>query len=161
MYFSLIDKIVSLTPGKQIVATKSLAMGEEYLRDHFPKFPVLPGVLMIEAMTQSCAWLTRVSEDFAHSMVLLKAVKNVKFGRFLQPGKTLTITANLVSEDEHTAVFKAQGEIEEAASIRAQLFLSKYNWADTIPNRAIADKKLIAQLRQELTILWDKAEMPQ
>ncbi len=43
MYFSLIDKIDELIPGESIVATKSLAMSEEYLRDHFPKFPVMPG----------------------------------------------------------------------------------------------------------------------
>ena len=49
MYFSLIDKIDELKPGDSIVATKSLSMAEEYLRDHFPKFPVMPGVLMIDA----------------------------------------------------------------------------------------------------------------
>ncbi|MBQ7029891.1 MAG: beta-hydroxyacyl-ACP dehydratase, partial [Thermoguttaceae bacterium] len=85
MYFSLIDKIDELNPGDSIVATKSLSMAEEYLRDHFPKFPVMPGVLMIEAMTQASAWLVRVGENFAHSVVVLKETKNVKFGQFLQP----------------------------------------------------------------------------
>lgn len=155
MYFSLIDKIVSLTPGERIVATKSLAMGEEYLRDHFPKFPVMPGVLMIEAMTQSCAWLIRVTEDFAHSMVVLKEVKNAKFGQFLRPGQTLTVTAKLISEDDSTAVFKAEGQIDGQSRVRAQLTLSKYNLADARPNRAITDQKLVAKLREELTILRD------
>lgn len=155
MYFSLIDKIVSLTPGKRIVATKSLAMGEEYLRDHFPKFPVMPGVLMIEAMTQSCAWLVRVTEDFAHSMVILKEVRNVKFGQFLRPGQTLTVTATLVSEDETTAVFKAEGEIDGQSRVRAQLTLSKYNLADRRPNRALTDQKVIASLRDGLALLWE------
>ena len=49
MKFSLIDKIDLLEPNREIVATKSLTMAEEYLQDHFPKFPVMPGVLMIEA----------------------------------------------------------------------------------------------------------------
>jgi len=78
MYFSLIDKIDSLEPGKRIVATKSLSLAEEYLQDHFPNFPVMPGVLMLEALTQASAWLIRVSEDFSHSIVVLKEARNVK-----------------------------------------------------------------------------------
>ena len=63
MRFSLIDRIVELEPGERVTATKSLTMAEEYLADHFPHFPVMPGVLMLEAMTQAGAWLVRVSED--------------------------------------------------------------------------------------------------
>ena len=112
MFFSLIDKIDELTPGKSVVATKSLAMSEEYLRDHFPKFPVMPGVLMIEAMTQASSWLVRATEDFAHSMVVLKETRNVKFGQFLQPGQTLVVTSTIVSDTENETVLKAQGSLQ-------------------------------------------------
>ena len=87
MRFLLIDRIVDLQPGVRIKAVKSLTMTEEYLADHFPNFPVMPGVLMLEAMTQASAWLIRTSEDFAHSMVTLKQAGNVKYGHFLEPGK--------------------------------------------------------------------------
>ena len=80
MRFTLIDHVVELELGKKIVAVKNLSMAEEYLADHFPGFPVMPGVLMLEAMTQAGAWLVRASEDFAHSMVVLKQVGNVKYG---------------------------------------------------------------------------------
>ncbi|MGA2254534.1 MAG: hypothetical protein ABSG53_07735, partial [Thermoguttaceae bacterium] len=63
MRFLLIDRIVDFQPGAQITAVKSLTMAEEYLADHFPNFPVMPGVLMLEAMTQAAAWLIRLSED--------------------------------------------------------------------------------------------------
>ena len=112
MFFSLIDKIDELTPGKSVVATKSLAMSEEYLRDHFPKFPVMPGVLMIEAMTQASSWLVRATENFAHSMVVLKETRNVKFGQFLQPGQTLVVTSTIVSDTENETVLKAQGSLQ-------------------------------------------------
>src|SRR5690349_1993879 len=62
MRFTLIDRIVELEPGARIKAIKALSMAEEYLGDHFPKFPVLPGVLMLEALTQAGAWLVRSSE---------------------------------------------------------------------------------------------------
>lgn len=158
MYFSLIDKIDVLEPHKKIVATKSLSLAEEYLQDHFPKFPVMPGVLMVEAMAETSAWLIRVSEDFAHSMVLLKEVKNVKFGRFLQPGQTMVVTSTLVKEDESTAVFKTDGSIEGESRVRAQLLLTKYNLRDRYPAQAIADQKIIEDLRNRFTILWRGGE---
>ena len=54
--FLLIDRIIDFQPGAKITAVKSLTMAEEYLADHFPNFPVMPGVLMLEAMTQAAAW---------------------------------------------------------------------------------------------------------
>ena len=77
MRFMLIDRIVELQSGTKITAVKNLTMAEEYLADHFPHFPVMPGVLMLEAMTQAGAWLVRHSEDFAHTMVVLKQINNV------------------------------------------------------------------------------------
>ncbi len=154
MYFSLIDKIDELRVGESITATKSLAMSEEYLRDHFPKFPVMPGVFMIEAMTQASAWLIRVSENFAHSMVVLKETKNVKFGQFLQPGQTMVVTSKIVSDSEDSTVLKAQGAIEDQVRIRAQLTLAKYNLRDISEHQGRFDAKLVKTLKEELMLLW-------
>jgi 3-hydroxyacyl-[acyl-carrier-protein] dehydratase len=154
MYFSLIDKIDELIPGESIVATKSLAMSEEYLRDHFPKFPVMPGVLMLEAMTQASAWLIRVTENFANSIVVLKETKNVKFGQFLQPGQTLVVTSKIVSDSENETVVKVQGAMEGQVRIRAQLTLAKYNLCDVSGSQAHFDPKLIKTLKNELALLW-------
>ncbi len=155
MYFSLIDKIDELVPGDSVVATKSLAMSEEYLRDHFPKFPVMPGVLMIEAMTQASAWLIRVTENFAHSVVVLKATKNVKFGQFLQPGQTMTVSAKIVSDSENETVVKAQGAIEGQVRIRAILTLAKYNLSSVSESQGHFDPKLVKALKNELALLWN------
>ena len=64
MRFVLIDRIQEIVPGQSLTAVKNLSLAEEYLADHFPGFPVMPGVLMLEAMTQSAAWLVRSTEDF-------------------------------------------------------------------------------------------------
>jgi len=68
---TLIDRIIELEPCVRITAVKTLTMTEEYLADHFPHFPVMPGVLMLEALTQAglgCANQRRLQ----HSMVVLK-----------------------------------------------------------------------------------------
>ena len=72
MQFCLLDRVVELEPGVRITGVKRLRPDEDYLQDHFPRFPVMPGVLMLEAMYQASAWLVRQSEGFAHSMVVLK-----------------------------------------------------------------------------------------
>ncbi len=156
MKFSLIDKIESLELNKSITAIKGLTLSEEYLKDHFPNFPVMPGVLMIEAMTQASAWLIRVSENFAHSMVILKEARNVKFGQFLRPGQTLTVHATIVSETENEVVLKTEGTIEGQSRIRAQLVMSRYNLRDKRPQREITDQQVISHLRQELSLIYNE-----
>src|SRR5687767_15962002 len=103
MRFHLVDQILELTQGQRIVTAKHLTLGEEYLADHFPSFPVLPGVLMLEALTQSAAWLVRASSDFRHSIIVLREVKAIKYGSFLEPGQTMTVTV------------EAQGGIDDKA----------------------------------------------
>jgi 3-hydroxyacyl-[acyl-carrier-protein] dehydratase len=150
MHFSLIDKIDTLEPGKRIVATKSLSLAEEYLQDHFPNFPVMPGVLMLEALTQASAWLIRVSGDFAHSIVVLKEARQVKYARFVQPGQTLNIVSELVQEDGNLVTLKAEGSVEGQNNLKAKLILCRYNLSDTDPSQSITDTKILAAMRERL-----------
>lgn len=156
MYFSLIDRIESLEPGKTVIATKSLTMGEEYLRDHFPNFPVMPGVLMLEALTQASAWLVRVSDHFSHSVVVLQEAKNVKYGKFVQPGQTIRIVSKITGQTDSTVTLKAEGAVDEQTNLRAQLTLRKYNVADLNPDRSAIDQKMIDVLKEELRLLWSE-----
>ena len=153
MRFTLIDRIVELQPGQSITAVKSLSLAEEYLADHFPKFPVLPGVLMLEAMTQAAAWLVRASEDFAHSIVVLKEATNVKYGQFVMPGQILTVTAEIVDQTERETRIKAQGRVDGRVTVSARFVLERYNLADINPNRAFTDAGIIRELRDLYGVL--------
>ena len=85
MKFNLVDKVEQLT-SERIVTVKYVSLAEEYLADHFPTFPVLPGVLMLESATQSAAWLFHHRSGFSKSVAVLKEAKNVKYGTFVAPG---------------------------------------------------------------------------
>src|SRR5882672_2204079 len=111
MRFTLVDRIVLLQPGARITTVKTLSLSEEYLADHFPRFPVMPGVLMLEAMTQAGAWLIRVSEGFAHSMITLKQARNVRFKNFIAPGQVLMVSADIVHHDEEDVQLEVQGKV--------------------------------------------------
>src|SRR5271165_2415687 len=106
MRFVLIDRINELQPGKSLIAVKNLSLAEEYLADHFPGFPVMPGVLMLEALTQAGAWLVRDLEDFAHSVIVLKQSRNIKYGSFVEPGRQLQLKVELIAHDERESTFK-------------------------------------------------------
>src|ERR1700730_13509373 len=98
MRFQLVDRILEVEPGRSIRVAKNLTLGEEYLADHFPTFPVLPGVLMLEALAEAGAWLLRIRDDFRYSIIVLRDARNVKYGNFMEPGRRMILTAELLEE---------------------------------------------------------------
>jgi len=158
MRFTLIDRIVDLQPGVKISAVKNLSLAEEYLADHFPGFPVLPGVLMLEAMTQAAAWLVRVSDDFAHSMVVLKEARNVKYNQFVEPGQTLSVTAEMLDAPSAGAAsrevkLKAVGMVGDEQAVSARLVLACYNLAEADAGRELTDQIVKHKMRELLALL--------
>ncbi len=153
MRFSLIDRIVDFEPGARITAEKNVALSEEYLQDHFPLFPVLPGVFMLEAATQAAAWLIRLSEDFAHSMVLLTHANNVKYANFVGPGHTLTVTAEITRQDERQTKFKFRGTVGDVQMVSGRLVLERFNLADADPAKEANDRIVISEQRKMLALL--------
>ncbi|WP_254508697.1 3-hydroxyacyl-ACP dehydratase FabZ family protein [Anatilimnocola floriformis] len=139
MRFCLLDRITDLQRGSKITASKLLRPEEDYLADHFPRFPVMPGVLMLECMYQAGAWLVRSSEDFKHAAVLLKEARNVKYSDFVTPGKELVVTAELLKEDVTTATLKTSGTVDGNPAVSARLVLEKFNVGDRFPVRANCD----------------------
>jgi 3-hydroxyacyl-[acyl-carrier-protein] dehydratase len=154
MRFTLVDRVLELEPGKRIRTIKSVSLAEEYLDDHFPRFPVLPGVLMLEALTQTCAWLVRVTDDFAHSIVTLREARNVKYARFVRPGESLVMVAELKKRSDQTATFDVQGTVDDALAVSAKLTLEHYNLADRRPTMAQTDVEVKARLREQLAVRW-------
>ena len=94
MKFHLIDTVLEQSPDR-IVAIKQVSLAEEYLADHFPTFPVLPGVLMVEAMVQAAR---RMLADRGDPRLVLGEVRGLKFGSFVRPGEALLVEVTLKSD---------------------------------------------------------------
>ncbi|MHB0959235.1 MAG: 3-hydroxyacyl-ACP dehydratase FabZ family protein [Pirellulaceae bacterium] len=154
MRFLLIDRITDLREGDSITAIKVLTLAEEYLADHFPRFPVMPGVMMLESMYQACAWLVRKSEDFEHSIVVLREARNVKFSSFVEPGQVLAVKATIVKQDETTTTLKAEATVDGKTAVSAKLVLERYNLADRYPTRAASDAFTKRQMREQFNLLY-------
>src|SRR3954462_6056145 len=150
MRFCLLDRILELQPGVRVTAVRRLRPDEDYLQDHFPRFPVMPGVLMLEAMYQASAWLVRQSEGFAHSMVVLKEARNIKYADFVTPGKELVVTAEILKQDDSLTTLKAQGTIEGNLAVNGRLVLERFNLADRVPKRGSTDPYLRNEMRRVL-----------
>jgi len=160
MRFHLVDRILAVEPGRSIRAVKNLTLGEEYLADHFPTFPVMPGVLMLQTLVEASAWLWRVMDDFRYSMVTLREAKNVKYGTFMEPGRSMVVTSELVEQESAQAVFKGKGEADGQATVTARLVLTRYNLRDTNPTLKATDERLVAQLREVYAVLCHNAATP-
>jgi 3-hydroxyacyl-[acyl-carrier-protein] dehydratase len=129
MKYCQLDRIIEIVPGKRLVAERTLRADEEYLKDHFPKFPVMPGVMMLEALHQAAVWMVRTGDDFQAPLVLLKEARSVRFGDFLCPGETLTVTVETTKEEGPLVHVKASAEKGGRTTVLARLVVEKCSTA--------------------------------
>ena len=153
MRFHLIDRIVSHDAGKVLRGLKRLTAGEEYLADHFPGFPIMPGVLQLQSLVEAGSWLVRLTDDFAQSVTVLRDVKTVKYGNLMQPGKTLEVTVEMTARDGPAAAFKGKGECEGVQTVSAQFSLVSYNLRDRSPAFGERDDRLVKHWRALYSLL--------
>src|SRR5947199_2203563 len=153
MRFVLIDRITELVPGERLVAVKNLSLAEEYLADHFPGFPVMPGVLMLEALTQAGAWLIREHEDFAHSIVVLKQARTIKYGSFVEPGRQLQLRVEMTSNGERESSFKGVGVIDGQEMVKGRFTLMRYNLREKDQSVHGPDAAIVSGVRARVASL--------
>lgn len=120
MRFILIDELTEISRGRSAVARKVFDESEEFFVDHFPGFPIVPGVLLSEAMSQTAGWLLLATLDFA-SWPMLSMIQSAKFRRPVSPGDELRIEARIESLERESSRVKASVSIGRAKAADAML----------------------------------------
>ncbi len=153
MKFILIDKVLALETGKMIKTIKGVSLAEEYLGDHFPTFPVLPGVFLLQGLVESASWLVRETQHFAHSMVLLEQTRNVKYKSFLAPGNQITYIVTAKTIEDNVSSFSGYGESQGQRIVEARFALRHFNLVDRNDAYAGTDANLIENLKKRWKLL--------
>ena len=122
--FLLVDRVVSCDPGKRIVALKNVTINEPYFQGHFPRFPVMPGVLIIESMAQAAAILTFHSEKARpddRSVYFFVGIDNARFKRPVVPGDTLRLEVAIARHVRGIWKFAAQAWVGETLAAESEI----------------------------------------
>ena len=149
MRYHLIDRITEVELSKSLRAFKQLTLGEEYLADHFPSFPVMPGVLMLQALVESASWLVRLSSDYNPSVLVLREVKNVKYGTFFAPGNRMNVAVEMTASGDGRFAFKGKGDVGGQTTVSSQFTIAGYNLRERNPAWATRDDELVRTLRSQ------------
>lgn len=115
MHFDFVDRVLEQTADR-IVTIKQVTRSEEYLQDHFPGFPVLPGVFMIESLVHAARRIAEARNP-AGPRLALGGVRALKYGSFVRPGDTLRIeVALLTTADDGSLEFRGEGAVVRCAN---------------------------------------------
>ena len=93
--FLLVDRVVELTPGQRAVGIKNVTMGDPFFQGHFPGYPMIPRVLIVEALAQVGVAALLTTDDFQGKLALFAGIDNIRFRRQVKPGDTLRLAVEL------------------------------------------------------------------
>lgn len=121
--FLLVDRVLEIEPGKRLVAVKNVTINEPFFTGHFPGSPVMPGVLIIEAMAQAAAVL--LLHDFESrddSLIYITGIDRARFRRTVIPGDQLKLSLDVVRLRSRTGRLKARAEVDGQLAAEAEIF---------------------------------------
>ena len=122
--FILVDKVLELIPNRKIRAVKNVTINEEFFIGHFPHYPVMPGVLIIEALAQAAGILSFKSMNESandESLYFFVGIDNCRFKRPVGPGDVLALNVQIEKVKGGVWKYQATAEVEEKVCAQAQL----------------------------------------
>ena len=124
MRFLLLDSILELEPGTRAVGLKNVTMSEDFLADHFPDRPIMPGVLILEALVQLADWVVRDASGF-EKLGVVTGFDRIKFRRVARPGDQLRLEVDLVGSEDGTHQFRGKAHSGDAIAASANITLGE------------------------------------
>jgi 3-hydroxyacyl-[acyl-carrier-protein] dehydratase len=124
--FLLVDRVLSIVPGKSIVAMKNVSANEAFFVGHFPGHPVMPGVLVIEALAQAggvLAWES-VSDEERIWILYLVGIEEARFKQPVRPGDQLILKVQLVKRRRNLWRYEAQAEVDGKEVAHAAILMA-------------------------------------
>jgi len=120
-----VDRVIKYEAGKNILGIKNVTSTEDFFNDHFPRKPLLPGVIIMEALTSTARMLIEpvlAANGLDHKRAILQQAKKVKFRKFVQPGDQLLLEVTLESFQPHASTIKARALLQDkvAATLSAE-----------------------------------------
>lgn len=121
--FLLVDAVESLAPGESIVALKNVTVNEPFFNGHFPEMPVMPGVLMVEALAQASGILTLRTLEAVHepgSLFLLASINQAKFKSMVVPGDQLKLHVEVLVQKKKVWKFRGVAMVGDRVACEAE-----------------------------------------
>ncbi|HHL40712.1 MAG TPA: beta-hydroxyacyl-ACP dehydratase [Deltaproteobacteria bacterium] len=129
MRYLLVDRIVEAEAGRSIKGVKNVAMSEDFLEFHFPENPILPGVMLIEAMAQLAGWLEASGSDFTR-WALVSEVRQANFYGFAYPGDRVELSVEVRGGDGRRREYGATAFVDGRRKARASFAADVVELAD-------------------------------
>lgn len=122
--FLLVDKIVEVEEGKRAVGIKNVTINEPFFQGHFPQYPVMPGVLIIEALAQVGAAAILMKEEFKGSIGLLAGIDAARFRGQVFPGDTLTLEVEIIRLKGKIGKGKSIAKVGDRVVVEAEIMFA-------------------------------------
>jgi 3-hydroxyacyl-[acyl-carrier-protein] dehydratase len=136
MRFLLVDSIRTIEPGSSATGIKNVTLSEDFLADHFPHRPIMPGMLIIEALVQLSDWVIRSGTEF-DQLGLASAFDRIKFRRMVRPGDQLRLEVQVVNQDGTEIQTQGRAYCQDTLVVSAGITLSLHPLGDYV-DREIA-----------------------
>jgi 3-hydroxyacyl-[acyl-carrier-protein] dehydratase len=129
--FQLVDRILELERGRRATGIKNVTLSEDFLADHFPEQPVMPGALIAESLVQLADWVVRDGSEF-RCVGVVSSFDRLRFRSFVNPGDQLRLEVEIVAQDGATATVKGRAFRGDQIVTSADFTLALHSAAELV-----------------------------